>query len=1137
MANNLRLPFDGAAGQPPRRPPRDHAARRAAVDPEQNVVLEASAGTGKTRVLVDRYVGLLAVGVLPANILAMTFTRKAAAEMRSRIIATLREQAQLSPEGAARWTQLRDHLNEIAISTIDAFCLSLLREFPLEADLDPGFDVADETAIPRLVAESLDRTLRACRTIARDDEDVALLFAQLGETRLRKGLSTLLGNRLVAGAVLDRVLSRGPSNLTVADACREGATRLAGVFESMPGGLDTFLASGPAGHPAFDMLAGGIRAIVGSVRPGAEPYPPHALRGLLNQLQEYFFTKAGTPRVKMPPEFKPFHQSAATAKAHWATVNGSAPTIEEAGRGLRRDLNVILSRAVRRVFQVAIGHYRRTLDRHGVLDFAELLVRARDLLGNMDEFARSRYLLEARYHHVLVDEFQDTSRAQWDLVSQLVRAWGEGFGPAHGAIPPSIFIVGDRKQSIYGFRNAEVALLDEAARMIAGLRPDSEPIHTITHSFRSMPAILAFVNDVCAGIDKRPDRTDAFRYDDRDRFPLDDDSGGGPDEPAIGVAVGPTPDVCAQVVAAEIERLLAGTVVRDRDTGVRRQAEPGDIAILFRTRAVHRLFEAALDTRRIPTYVYKGLGFFDADEIKDILALIRYLADPESDIRAAAFLRSRLVRLSDPALQVLAPRVAAALIRPVPPDVFARLDEEDQRVLTAARESAASWLRRADLVPPAELIDAVLDDVAFAFEWRDARLAQARENVKKIRSLVRRIQNRGYLTLGRLADHLARLSGGDESNAVVDALNAVNLMTVHAAKGLEFPIVFVVSFERGTGGFGDPIRVSAQEDVDDAVAIGDFQSSADEDAPDRDAEETKRLLYVALTRGRDRLYISAATKNGTLAARPGSLGAVCPAEVRDLFSQAGAAAGREATVTWPGPSGHRHTIVVCAPVADELRVTAVSAAEPTRPAWSGTDGASDFAPLATGSDVERLAVTALPAARHTRAARKAAGDSDRLIAGRLVHRLFQFGAPDEEAPEALRSRAARLLTDDERHSAGDPDAVIDSAIDLFVRLRQRDDVRAILDHSVCLYEVPFTTTLGLAAAANQEPTPDEPAVVRGVIDCLAIPESGPVVVLDFKTGHERPSDTAQLRIYEAAVRTLLPDRDVAGRLVYGQAQP
>ena len=163
----------------------DAAARLHAVDPSQNVVLEASAGTGKTRVLVERYVNLLRAGVDPDHILAITFTRKAAAEMRDRIVERLREASRQSEFDRARWRELKERLGDIAISTIDAFCLSLLRESPLEADIDPGFELADDTEVPRLIAESLDQALRICRFIASDDDDVALVFAQLGERRLR----------------------------------------------------------------------------------------------------------------------------------------------------------------------------------------------------------------------------------------------------------------------------------------------------------------------------------------------------------------------------------------------------------------------------------------------------------------------------------------------------------------------------------------------------------------------------------------------------------------------------------------------------------------------------------------------------------------------------------------------------------------------------------------------------------------------------------------------------------------------------------------------------------------------------------------------------------------------------------------
>ncbi len=1114
--HSLPLPFDEPEGLTVR-PLRDDAARRAAVDPRENVVLEASAGTGKTRVLVDRYVNLLVAGVEPRNILAITFTRKAAAEMRERIIDRLRKAAPLSARDEARWRDLRERLNEIAMSTIDAFCLALLREFPLEADLDPGFDIADETAVPRLIDESLDRTMRIGRTLARDDADVALLFAQLGERRLRTGLAALLDRRLVAEEALDRVLSSGPRDLTIERACRLGAGRLADAIASMPGGLEAFIASGPVGHPAFDLLGRDLRSLVASMRDGADPYPATSLRTALDRIRRHFFTKGHAPRKRMPPEYKPYHATKAAAAAHWSLVTDAAPVIDEAARALKRDLNVILSRAVRRVFAVATRQYRTTLDRHGVLDFAELLHRARQLLANREEFARSRFLLEARYHHVLVDEFQDTSRAQWDLVEQLVRTWGEGFGPAHDAIPPSIFVVGDRKQSIYGFRDADVALLDEAAEAIAMLRPDSAPVRTITHSFRSAPEILAFVNDLFAAVDKRPERSDAFRYDERDMFPLDEEADPAGGDPALGVVPAATASDGAEAVAAEIDRLLRTSVVRDRQTGVRRPAEPGDVAVLFRTRESHRAYERALDRRRIPTYVYKGLGFFDADEVKDIVAVLRYLADPQSDLRAAALLRSRVVRLSDPALQQLAPAIARALYAPDAPPTLDRLDDEDRRVLQLARTSVARWLALADAVPPAELLDEVLEETAYAFETRGPRLVQARENMKKLRGLARRIQNRGYLTLGRLADYLDRLSAGDESNAAVDALNAVNLMTVHASKGLEFPIVFVVNLEQGAGGLGDPIRVSAHDLGDEAVAVGDFHAEFDDDASDRDAEETKRLLYVATTRARDRLYLSAIVKDGAVKPGPGSLAGVCPAGVRTLVSEA---LGRPGPVAWTGQSGRIHRFAVCAvpaPEADRARDTGETPVSP-----DPTVG-DDYAPVADRAPVRRLAVTSAIASDHTAMRASGRPEADRVLAGRLVHRLFEFGGSSDGDADTWRSRAERLLTDDERSSVEDVGTVIDEAVSAFSALRNRADVRTVLESGPCFFEVPFSLARDAA---------DGPAVVRGVIDCLVVPEGGSVIVLDFKTGTPRDSDERQMEVYVEAIRRAFPGRDVRGRLIY-----
>ncbi len=561
------------------------------------------------------------------------------------------------------------------------------------------------------------------------------------------------------------------------------------------------------------------------------------------------------------------------------------------------------------MFAIAEAQYRRTLDAHAVLDFHDVLLKALQLLRQMEEFAQSRYRLESRYHHVLVDEFQDTSRAQWELVELLIASWGEGAGLAHtGPLQPSVFIVGDRKQSIYAFRDADVSVLREASRHLESLRREGDVHRSISRSFRSVPALLAFVNDLGEMLDTAPLRADAFRYEEGDRFPTGE--GGEHDEP-LSLVPGDTPEACAERVADEIARLVAtGATVRDRDTGVRRAIRPGDIAILFRTRESHREFEQALEERGIPAYVYKGLGFFDADEIKDVLALLRYLADPTSDLRAAAILRSGFGGVSDEGLRRLSPGLAGALQQSERSDARSTLDDADRAALDITGRSVRRWCDLVDRMPPAELLDLVLEESAYAVRLRGARLSYARENLKKIRAIIRRIQNRGYSTLARIADHLDRLAVGDEPNAVIDALDAVSLMTIHAAKGLEFPVVFIVNAARGTGNRRGVIRIAGNPTGDSiSVAVGDYRSEADEDEGAREREETKRLLYVALTRARDRLYLSAALKEGRLQPGRGSLADVWPASLLEAFDAAYAGAEY---VDWAGPGAlaHRFRVVM-----------------------------------------------------------------------------------------------------------------------------------------------------------------------------------------------------------------------------------
>jgi ATP-dependent helicase/nuclease subunit A len=934
-------------------PDPDADAREFARDPDHNVVLEASAGTGKTSVLVTRYVNLLTRGVDPANILAITFTRKAAAEMRERIIRELRRAAEQSTFDRARWTAIRDRLADVHISTIDAFCLSLLREFPLEADLDPGFGMADETEVPRLVDQSLDKSLATFIGLAKREPDMALVLAQLGLTRTREGLAYLLQRRLVAWDVLDRFLARGPANLDADAVCARAVDSLMDLFGGVAGGLETFLAEGPVRQPRFQLLAQDLRRLE-SFRAA----PNASVRGLMNRVERHLLKADGKPRVasdRIHPYKNEDYPGPEAGKRHRLEALRLGGPFENILRAFSRDLNIVLARGVRKMFAIALAQYKKALNDRSLLDFSDVLQHAVDLLSRMDEFSQSRYRLEGRYHHVLVDEFQDTSRKQWELISLLVKAWGEGLGLS---TQPSIFIVGDRKQSIYRFRDADVSVLKEAGVFIDALRPGSTARRSIARSFRAVPELLAFVNDLFAEMGANARRPDDFKYDEDDRFPVDSTV---TPHPVLGIVTGNDSDECAAAVAAEIGRILREETVRDKQTGIARAATPGDIGILFRSRASHREFESALEAAGIPTYVYKGLGFFDADEIKDLSALIRFLANPSSELRAAAFLRSRFVRLSDTALarlrdnasagqahlredasagQAGAPGLAAALTDPVPPAAMELLADDDRAALELARRCVPAWLARVDRVPPADLIEQLIPDTAYAYELRGGRRLQAWENVKKMRGLIRRIQNRGYATLARIADHLDSLTAGDESNAVLEALDAVNLMTVHAAKGLEFPIVFVVNLAKGASGFPRPVRVSGEE-----VSVGPFVSDSDDEERFREREETKRLMYVALTRARDRLYVGTVLKQGAFAIGRGSLGDVLPEPFRALFVRAAQEPGD--SVEWTAPSGRSYAFRICRdlpPKGGSYRIE--------------REGGSDFfEPLRDPDAVERVSVT------------------------------------------------------------------------------------------------------------------------------------------------------------------------------------
>ena len=1110
--------------------PSDAAARAFATDPTQNVVLEASAGTGKTSVLVARYVNLLRAGVDPANILAITFTRQAAAEMQQRIIGQLRADATQTPEAEARWRNLHDRFGEIAISTIDAFCLSLLLEFPLESDLDPGFGMVDETEVPHLIKDAVERTLTVGAEMACRDTDVAMLLAQLGPWRARAAFSHLLRRRLVVPVALHRFLNAAPLNLTGERACRLAAKRLAEQLAGMRREVEHLMAAGPHEEQRFALISRDLKQL--HELADAEPA---RIRAALDRFREFFLTKKGTARTVFRQSQRGADQS--KRQCYRDAAVALAPFVCETLRAFDRDLNVAMARGVQRLFGVAISEYQRALDARTVVDFSDVLRRAVDLLSRMDEFSRSRYRLESRYHHVLVDEFQDTSRSQWKLVSLLVKSWGEGSGLGSEApLPPSIFIVGDRKQSIYRFRDADPTVLQDAADEIANLREDGDARLSIVHSFRAVPELLRFVNDLFADVKKSPARLDAFRYDKGDRFPLERLATKGQCndlEVPLGVVVGHNVERCAERVAVEIARLLEDSTVRDQECGIRRNVRFSDIGILFRARESHKEFELALERRGIQTCVYKGLGFFDADEIKDLRALLRFLARPWSELRAASVMRSRFVRVSDRGLLTLSPHLSAALVGYEVPSAIESLEDDDRRVVELMRNSLVRWLGLVDRLPPAEVLDILLSEGAYAFELRGPHRVQARENVKKLRALVRRLQNRGCATMARVADHIDHLSG-DMSNATVDAFDAVNLMTVHASKGLEFPIVFLVDLGRGTGAQPPAIRiVSDRGDGHPSVTIWPFRSEVDKDERNRELEETKRLLYVASTRARDRLYLSTVLEENGPKFNRGSLGEVLP----NLFGPVFKAAARAQTgklVRWQGLNGSDHAFRVCgSPPAPEQS----QRNEHSRP--DASTNAPGPAPVVDRfehlSDRPRLKRTSVTTMTEDQMDSSDAGQTEedverRLIIGLLLRQLLQRHVVQLLEPGAAYRETLALCQFLKLPNNDTTKNAADTAVTLYTRITEGSDLAALVAGE-CLFEVPFSF---------HSPTtrlPDKPQqIIRGTIYCLARSSTGKVTVVDFKTGRPKPEHRYQLDLYTAAGQAMFPQVDVQGRLIYTDGQ-
>ena len=539
----------------------------------------------------------------------------------------------------------------------------------------------------------------------------------------------------------------------------------------------------------------------------------------------------------------------------------------------------------------------------------------------MEEFSQSRYRLESRYQHVLVDELQDTSRAQWRLVELLVRAWGEGDGVAHeGPTPPSIFVVGDRKQSIYGFRDAEVGVLDAAARLIGRLRPGprAAPRHR-----QELPRGAG-----AAALRQRRVRRDRQARRPRRRVPLrrprslpgaDGDWPG----PPGGARGGAADTGRLRPRRGRRDRAAAGTQARPcaiATPACRARSAPGDIAILFRTRDSHREFERELDARRRAVLRLQGPRVLRRRRSEGRPGARRSTspsptptcAPPRSCARASCGCPIE-------ALKQLAPRLAGALRRRRAAAGAGALGDEDRARARAARgRRSRAGSRCADRLPPAELVDRVLHESAYAVEMRGrGPRAGAREPEEAARPDPPHAEPR-LRHAGRVADRVVAADGGrrierdhrrGRRREPDDGARRQGPRVPGRVRGQP------VARHRRTrrrGGGRDARRRRRRPSTIWCRSTG-WSTSAGEEIEAREREETKRLVYVALTRARDRLYLAttlAQPRARSRRRRPRS-GAVLPASLgpRSRWPPCRRRAPT-ARVDWTAASGARHELRV-----------------------------------------------------------------------------------------------------------------------------------------------------------------------------------------------------------------------------------
>ncbi|HOX27699.1 MAG TPA: UvrD-helicase domain-containing protein, partial [bacterium] len=839
--------------------------QRSALALDRHIALRAGAGSGKTAVLVERYLSILSERKASVDgIAAITFTEKAAAQLKGKIASEVARRLETAVENGASeeieyWEAVNGDLNGAHISTIHAFCAGLLREYAIAAGVDPSFKLMDDVESGIMIREAVETVVDAGARSG--DESVRDLARLWSRASLNNAVISLFGKRRLA---LDWANRR--SAMTPAEIFEE--------YESVAKNMSAEVVT----EKKIDDFIRSVEPLT-CIDESNSQYEQRTntlqslmkIRADVEQGKQVDFTFVGGLSKPRGSGCKGTDDDTEEWKNCIDGLRDVKKKLDACKIGPRDEVLAGKEKSLSTIFTRAWNGYENA-KRHGVLlDYDDLLEKVRLFLQKDAGAARE---IGSRFKFMMVDEFQDTDPLQWEIVSLISGARASG-GPSN------VFFVGDDKQSIYSFRGADIRVFSRAEKSLIADADSNERGKSLELdvNFRSHPLLMDFFN---AFFPLVFDSGESLRVSPRISY---NEIGAGrrdikrPDEKRVMLVKMPDKksepgykDYPSNVIALKVSEILASPdkyLIYDSESQKERPAKAGDIAVLIPGRTSLSVLENSLRKCKVPFRVHGGIGFYGRREVSDLINLLRCASDPRDEISLAGVLRSPFGKLSDEDL------LRIHLSRG---DTFR---EKLSNYLEAMSERSEKYEGVSELIETLSPVKSPVRLLADALDGTGAWSVYASGddgfqrimNIEKMLSLAREFESKsgGMRTFMEELD--TRMSGNDkepQAQAAEMSLDSVKIMTVHAAKGLEFPIVMVA-------GLNEKYQSSNRNRVviDDVPGYGPFAAfktsaeSEDENKIDttvlknvlldidraRIAEERKRLLYVACTRAKDYLFL------------------------------------------------------------------------------------------------------------------------------------------------------------------------------------------------------------------------------------------------------------------------------------------